>query len=229
MTTFTDLATRALGNDFPASALPDAKRWVRTGLSELYVSAGFARNDMVDVVVTTIGSPSVPLTYSMGRIRHVVDQQTGEPLEETSAASVTAFVSSTAGNAVRGRPEAFGITGELANEPMQLVVTPIPDKVYTLFVYGERGPQASEMEDADTVPLPERYEDGPAQWARAELFDWLEDDGAMADRWRSKFEDTAKRMRSDLQRRSTTNRRVPGTWSDLRPAGPSFRHPRGLF
>lgn len=228
MTTFLELATRAIGTDFPAAALDDAKRWVRTGLGELYVSAGFARNDMALPVVTTPFDPTVEVAFD-ARISGVMNAATGLPLDEVEHERVVAYTSSPPGNADYGTPIVYGITGSMAVEGVALALSPIPATAVTLLVFGQRAPDAGEMDDGDTVPLPEQYEDGPVEWARSKLFDYYEDDSTMGDMWRSRFEDTGKRMRSNLQRRSTRNRRVPGTWSGMTSVEPRFRHPRGLF
>lgn len=234
--TFTDVATRALGADFALTELTNAKRYVRQAVAKIYRETALVRGQILGLYTVlsadTGATPATPLAgLRIGRVFHA---DTAEELTPMSWDDINQLRLTQAGLAF-GRPRyyALGGEGQLA-DPDALIVWPVSDRAYTLFVTGRAAPTGTDMEDTDVLMLDEVYEELPRYYARAELFAALEDDQQMHDFWMTKFETGCSALRSDLQRGpDRQHRQVPGTWgrgSNINGADglPTFHRP-GLF
>jgi hypothetical protein len=228
VTLVSDLVTEALHDDFDRVKYGGrAAKFVADAVQLIFSTTSLARGDYVPTAsVVNAGNPSFALGDSAIRITSVFHTDTGEelvevPLDDLAAAQAVP-------NPPRGRPVYYALTGAgLTAEGTTVLLSPLPDKTYTLQVRGRYAPAITDLEVGDTVPLPARYDRMPVSYARAKLFA-LEDDAEMSNFWMSTFTGEVQTLRADLQRRSERVRRVAGTWSDLGSA-PRFRHPQGLF
>lgn len=227
--TFTAAGTRALSSDLDVGRLAEATRYVRQGVGMIFRETNLARGDMLEPVALNTGTNLASiLGIEGGRVSCMLMGDDGTALDEVDRFQLEQLQLSAPTQ--RGRPQVYSLLSLSADDETTFIgVWPLADRDYILFAGGRRTPGTGEMQDADPVPLPEVYEDIPGDWARHRLFSIGADvDLELATFYKGLWDDGCKRIRGDLQRRSTRNRQVPGTWSNLSPAGPTFHRP-GLF
>jgi hypothetical protein len=231
VTIVSDLVTRALSQDFDTTTWSaDAGRFVRDAIADIYTKIPLVRGDTELTVNLTAGTGSTPFVGATGDgpIVSAILNDLGDPLDELDREELRSL--QIASPAARGRPRLYAIaTAGEASENVTVLFFPAADRAYAFTVIGRLVPVATDLDDADPLPLPIRYEKLPVYYARAELFALTEEDANMSAFWRAKYDQGIREAAADLGRRgSSRRRRVPGTWSDVRTAGPSFHRP-GLF
>lgn len=225
MATLADLAGKALHDDFASVKYGTiARDAIRTAIGMIYRTTELARGDYVPAPITLpVGALGVTIPDAGLHLTSVQHVDTGAELEPLSVDDVAVAQNTAAGR--RGRPSGYALTGAgLTAEGLTLVVTPIPDRAYTLQLVGSFAPDATALDqDVDVVPLPGDYLDLPVSYARSELFAF-EGDSAMADFHLTRFNGRLAQLRGDLAVRLKRSRRVPGTWSGV-ASGPQFHRP----
>lgn len=231
MTTVSALATLALGDEFAASRQGEAERYVAHGISKIYRQTNLARGGSMTSTSTLAGALTLAgagLTTLVGaRVDGLVHQDNGDQLTELD--SNIDIRSLQLAQPARGRPLYYRVidTDAVGSEGPAIALWPIPDKVYTLLLENQREPGPLQLTGASVVPLPEPYEEAIEAYVKWHLFA-NDSDLEMATYWEGQWTTECKELRGDLQRKTTKNRRVPGTWSRMGESMPSFHYP-GLF
>lgn len=228
MSTVVNLTTRSLDTDFPSTRTADAGRFVREAIREVYRETNIARGD-IDVTANVATNGNV-ITFPAAGNAPFINSILGDDGVELSQLGYDEIRSLQLANpAARGRPRVFAVssTGVNAGEPLTLTLYPTADRAYNFTVTGRIAPQSTDMDDGDTVPLPEDFERLPVYYARRELFA-LEDDVTLHDFWDKKYQTDLRRLKGYLATRSNRPRIVSGTWGRAGDAGPTFHRP-GLF
>lgn len=231
--TITQVATRALSSDFDSGRLAEGTAAVRDAIGEIYATTTLVRGDMpiqlADVSTVVGGATQLANTYEQSRVEAVIHSDTGGELEPMALADLLQLRQA---QPARGRPLAFAVTGGNLTGTVGSVIElwPTADRTYQLYLLGQRGPNLTDLEDADTVPLPDRWLKLPYYYARSELFK-LDSDFEAASVWGTDWINGCALMRGDLQKRlGGGNRIIPGTWSGGSggSGAPQFHRP-GLF
>lgn len=228
MSTVLQVTNRALAQDFPATSLADAGRFVREAIREIYRETNIARAD-IDMTAAIATNGNV-ITFPAAGNAPFVNTILGDDGAELTPVDYDELRSLQIANPnARGRPRLYAIssTGVLAGEALTITLYPTADRAYTFIVTGRIAPQSTDMDDGDTVPLPEDYERLPVYYARRELFA-LEDDVPMHEFWDKKYVSDMRKLKGYLATRSNRPRITPGTWGRAGDNGPTFHRP-GLF
>lgn len=228
MATVTQLATKALSNDFDAATwLTKGEDAVRDAIGRIFRSTSLAAGDYRPAATSlAAGALSFLIDQAGLRVSSIFHVDTGLPLDEVTVDEIAAHQQRP--GAAPGRPLFYALTGAgLTAEGITVLIAPVPDAVYSLQVVGSFAPGSTDVEAGDEVPLPRDYEYLPVAWARSELFAW-EGDTEQSNVWEGRWQAGLRALRADLQRRSGRVRRVPGTWSGS-AGSPRLHHPQGLF
>jgi hypothetical protein len=222
MTTFSDLVTRALHDDFSSTKFDAiARDAINDAIGEIYRTTNLGRGDYTPSGYTLpAGALGISIIDRGVRIRSVFIAGKTDPLPERPTDELAQLHQQD--NPTVGMPDRYAIVGTGATtEGYDLVFWPIADQDYVIDVTGRFAPSRMSA-DGGVVPLPDDYTQLPVYFARSEMFGF-DDDPEMAAVWRAKYDDGVKRLREDLQRRSTRSRRLPSMWRGS--CSPRFRIP----
>lgn len=225
MSTITQVATRALGDDIDSTFLTDFQTYVTEAIQTIYRETKLKRGGLMISAPTVPGSYAVtmPATLVGARIANVFMGDTGHELDEVDAEDMKQL--QLQNPASSGRPLCWAEVAPSAvtTEPPTIEVWPKAGAVYTLWFSGQEAVAATDLDVGDPVPLPTAWERVLVYWARHEHF-MMDSDWEGGSVWEGKFEKAFAQLRADLQGRPK-NRVVPGTWSNLTPGPPSFHYP----
>jgi hypothetical protein len=229
MTLISDVATRALADDFDPGKQGDAERFVKEGVQMVFRTTTLARGGTMLACTAVLNTTTITGFAAIvgARITGILHADNGDELDETDDMTLKAAQLQTP--AQRGRPRVYAITGQDSPvvEQQQILIWPVPDKTYNLLARTDREPGSAALTGASTLPLPDAYERLPEYFARQELYA-REGDLEMAAYWENRWTLGCRELRGDLQRLSGKNRRIAGTWSDgsgaLVDANPSFHY-----
>lgn len=226
--TFTALATRALASDFDLANLTAARNFAREAVRELYRETRLHRGDIA-MALQNIGVGVSQLAIAgtgvyLEALVYADNGDTIDPMDYTEFLQLRGQMATQ-----RGRPEVFTVSaGTPTTEQTTLELWPISDAAYQVFAAGASEPDSTFFDDADNVPLPDAWLKLVYYYVRAELFA-LEEDTDMFSFWQTRWINGSAQMRANLQRTVKANRRIPGTWSDVSPGGPTFRYKGQVF
>lgn len=210
-----ELKARALHDDFSSTKYgPICIEAMNELYREIIRTTSIAGAVLTSPVNTVLGDPlaAIPadnvLVVDVRRLNGALDALERDELLSLPAQS--------------GQPQAYTIDG--AN----FRFWPTPSSAEQLLVDFRQAP-AQLDDDADKPSLlPNDYRYALAYHARAMCFDY-EGDMEQATKWQQRADARLVTLRGDLQRRTRHNRRVAGSWADLRASSPQFHHPQGLF
>jgi hypothetical protein len=213
--TYADIQTQVLFDDFDASRYRSAaKQAILDAIGEVARQVRLPANETSQTLTLTSGTANYSVPAGV-RLTEVYDSGVDQTLSEVSEEWLDTQPDST------GRPVVFALYGS------SLTLYPTPDSAtYPITVrYLKQGsvPVNDNDQMAAVTGIPEDYLHGLVEYARARLFRY-EDDPDMSAFWDSRWQDTLRKLKGDLQRRNTGRRRqIPGMFA-AQP-GPRFARP----
>lgn len=200
--TFKEMQDEVLAHGFAETYRTRVKTWLNTAQSRIARSLEVSEKFTSTTLTTVIGTDEYATPTNTIKVQGVIDEALGYQLDYIL--NPDTLIAGNANGTYNGRPVEYSFS------PVGIILSPVPDAVYTFTVlYYVRPSDLSA--DADVSTLPADFHDIMCSWTLARAYR-SEDDAQMSQFYMTEYERDLRVLGADTVDKSDDPAQVPGTW-----------------